>query len=57
MIFILFSTGNHSHTRANSNIHHHSNNQVQGGSRLNGQVLLRPPHSHRFSPPTQWTQV
>jgi hypothetical protein len=22
-----------------------------------GPIIARPPHSHRFSPPTQWTQV
>jgi len=39
--------------KSNTNSANNSGNTVNN----NGPMVARPPHSHRFSPPTQWTQV
>ncbi|XP_054159607.1 protein kinase 4-like [Oppia nitens] len=40
-------------SKSNTNLNHStSTNNVTGSH-----TVTRPPHSHRFSPPTQWTQV
>ena len=47
--FHLLMTGN----QVTNNSRHGSSVKMEQQQ----QLLMRPPHSHRFSPPTQWTQV